>query len=339
MVLAEIGTSWSDINDIIINEDGWNGVLDDGISNGYTNWQLFCSRKPHHQAYQLTQYYIWSFDEESGEFETDGTTNVKSFNPKNDLHKISARYDKHPKFEISEQIKPDYERRKGRGPIKGGSAPRTKLRISSEFSPDKFTSIEQLDAWCDKLFSELTIGEYQIKEAHDYCMILDEKYYNPYHEWLKVGMALRETSNLSTPPSPTKLFATWLLFSAKSPKFKFENVLDMWKLWNDFGEHDSENPVSFGSIRYWARQCDEKKFWKYVIELLTIILMKHLKSPMNMILLLSCMHCIRTSMYVSIKNNIWYEFNNHRWAEIDSGVNLRQKDVKRITSALCFESA
>ena len=331
MVLAEIGTSWNDIGDIIINEDGWNGVLDDGISNGYTNWQLFCSRKPHHQAYQLTQYYMWSFDEDSGEFETDGTTNVKSFNPKTDLYKISARYDKHPKFEMNEQIKPDYERRKGRGPNKGGSAPRAKLRISSEFRPDKFNSIEQLEAWCDKLFSELTIGEYQIKEAHDYCMILDEKYYNPYHEWLKVGMALRETCNLSTPPSPAKLFATWLLFSAKSPKFKFENVTDMWKLWNDFGDHDSENPVSFGSIRYWARQCDEKKFLEVRDRTVDHHINETLKEP-NEYDIAAVLYALYKDKYVcvSIKNNVWYEFNNHRWAEIDSGVNLRQKMSKEL---------
>ena len=43
---------------------------------------LYAQRKPHNQAYQLTQYHLFSFDEETGEFESDGTTTVKSFDMK-----------------------------------------------------------------------------------------------------------------------------------------------------------------------------------------------------------------------------------------------------------------
>ena len=38
----------------------------------------------------------------------------------------------------------------------------------------------------DKTFIELSIEDYIIKETYDYTMILDENYYNPYHEWLEV---------------------------------------------------------------------------------------------------------------------------------------------------------
>ena len=322
MILADISTTWSDINDLIINEDRWNGVLDDGISNGYTNWQLICSRKPHNQAYQLTQYHLFSFDEETGEFESDGTTTVKSFDMKRDMYKLSARYDKHPKFEINDGIKDDYNRRKGKGPSSGG-AQRPKIRISTEFRPERFTSSEQIEAWCDKTFAELSIEDYIIKETHDYTMILDENYYNPYHEWLKVGMALRETD--------TKLFPTWLLFSAKSPKFKFENISDMWKQWQEFADHRTDNPVSVGSIRFWARKCNEKKY----IEVKDKTVDHHINETIKQYTdydVASVLYALYKDRFVcaSIKNNIWFEFKDHRWHEIDSGVYLRQKMSKEL---------
>ena len=51
--------------------------FDDGISNGYTNCSYMLKKKAHN-PYQLTQYHLFSFDEETGEFESDGTTTVKS---------------------------------------------------------------------------------------------------------------------------------------------------------------------------------------------------------------------------------------------------------------------
>ena len=34
--------------------NSWNEVFDDGISAGHTNWQMFGSRKPDNEAYQIT---------------------------------------------------------------------------------------------------------------------------------------------------------------------------------------------------------------------------------------------------------------------------------------------
>ena len=33
----------------------------------------------------------------------------------------------------------------------------------------------------------------------------------------------------------------------------------------------------------------------------------------------------------SIKHKIWYEFNNHKWSEIDSGITLRMKISKSVS--------
>jgi len=51
-------TSWKDLP--IINKNGWNDVLDEGITKGSCNWTLYGSRKPGHEAYKVTHIYRWS---------------------------------------------------------------------------------------------------------------------------------------------------------------------------------------------------------------------------------------------------------------------------------------
>jgi hypothetical protein len=51
-------SSWKDLP--ILNKNGWKDVLDEGITKGSTNWTLYGSRKPGHEAYQLTNMYFWT---------------------------------------------------------------------------------------------------------------------------------------------------------------------------------------------------------------------------------------------------------------------------------------
>lgn len=50
---------------------GWDTVLDEGITKGTTNWQLYGSRKPNHEAYVLTRFWNVSFDTKDKEFVMD----------------------------------------------------------------------------------------------------------------------------------------------------------------------------------------------------------------------------------------------------------------------------
>jgi hypothetical protein len=94
-VLKEIGEVWGKLP--VTND--WDSVLDRGISAGYTNWQLFGSRKPHNQAYELTNHFVARLDLQDNEFELD-QLEVKDFDYKYDFKKLSARYDGHPKFAV-----------------------------------------------------------------------------------------------------------------------------------------------------------------------------------------------------------------------------------------------
>ena len=58
------------------------------------------------------------------------------------------------------------------------------------------------------LHASLDIKDVKIEELHNLTMILDERWYDPYKQWLEIGWALHNTdANL--------LFWTWISFSAK----------------------------------------------------------------------------------------------------------------------------
>ena len=75
----------------------WDKILDDGISKGTTNWQMYGSRKPGHEAYELTEHYRITYDDSDGEFMMD-ELKVSNFELKKNYSKLSVQYEGNPKF-------------------------------------------------------------------------------------------------------------------------------------------------------------------------------------------------------------------------------------------------
>jgi hypothetical protein len=86
----------------------WDSVLDEGISKGTTNWQLFGSRKPGNEAYDLTQHFIIEYDKSDGEFMM---TEMKAtdFDLKNNFIKLSVQNENCPSFKINPKIMDSYK--------------------------------------------------------------------------------------------------------------------------------------------------------------------------------------------------------------------------------------
>ena len=53
-VLKEIENIWDDLP--ITNT--WDDVIDEGVTKGFVNWQLYGSRKPEHQSYRIKYHYV-----------------------------------------------------------------------------------------------------------------------------------------------------------------------------------------------------------------------------------------------------------------------------------------
>lgn len=99
MVLEQLNKKkvWEHL--LLLND--WESVLDEGISKGTTNWQLYGSRKPNCDAYQLTGITLCKYDENDGEFSTIAKK-VSEFDLKTNFKNLTSRYiGSSPRFEIN----------------------------------------------------------------------------------------------------------------------------------------------------------------------------------------------------------------------------------------------
>jgi len=101
-VLPELKNIWDNLP--VIND--WNDILDEGVTKGICNWQLYGSRKPAHQAYMVKYHFQLTYNE--GKW-SDKEYSIDKFSIKQNLYKLSARYTDYPSFPIKKDILPEFE--------------------------------------------------------------------------------------------------------------------------------------------------------------------------------------------------------------------------------------
>lgn len=88
--------------------NSWENVLDEGISKGTTNWQLFGSRKPSNEAYELKYHYKIGFDGDDSEI-TMQEIDIKHFNFQHNLKLLSVQNDSLNEFPKTKQFDKTYK--------------------------------------------------------------------------------------------------------------------------------------------------------------------------------------------------------------------------------------
>lgn len=141
---------------------------------------------------------------------------------------------------------------------------------------------------------------------------------NKYDDWIRVGWCLRTIDH--------RLLDTWIDFSKKSKKF-MEGECE--KMWN----YMKENGLGVGTLHMWAKQDDPEQF-KIIQkqDLASLILTSKNETHHDVA---KVVHHMFKYEYVcvAIKQNLWYEFKNHRWVSCDSGHTLSF----RISTDVCSE--
>ena len=241
-VSDELKDMWEDLP--IIND--WDDVLDEGIVKGYTNWQLYGSRKPGHEAYKLTSHIV--FTKSGGEWSM-REKDIGKFDLETNIRKLSARYSEFPNYEILSEAGDVVEEYKNNLNNKKGKKKTVKNKL--------LDNAAILDDKLEELFESLETLDYIIKETHDYTMALPESYYGPgsHNKWIRVGWALATTSD--------RLFWTWLKFMSrdvcrdtlKGPdgKFDWSNVAEMREMWDSFGSSENSDGLTNRFIIYWCK--------------------------------------------------------------------------------------
>lgn len=317
-IITEINDIWTDLP----KTNSWSDVFDERITRGKNNWQLYGSRKPGNQAYELKYYYTCTIDNDNKSILKENCIKKFKITPET-LPKLSIRYKKNIEFEMNSSVNSEeYERIFNS--LKSNTNVRKSVIIekSNNISYGDITSREILTEAVDSIIDQIDIKDYEVKEAHLYVMCLTENFYEPYDKWIRVGWALRNTSD--------KLFLTWMLFSSRSQKFSFDQIEEYYQQWCGF-KNNTFDGLTKRSIIYWAKRDNPPEYYKIREKTIDFYIENCISSPteFDIAVLLYNMYKDRFCC-VAIERNKWYEYNNHRWLECDSGTELRKMISKDI---------
>jgi P4 family phage/plasmid primase-like protien len=302
--------------------NGWEDVLDEGISKGCVNWQLYGSQKPGHDAYKLSYFLTAEIDKQDNEFMT-VPKNVKEFELSKDICLLSAQYDKHAHFEINPKIAVEYKKRQESQPNKmkkSGSKGKVNLVLEEEDDSNiqlgDISNAEMLKKAMDNIINTLRINEQHIREIHDYTQILPEKYYRPGSHVLnrQVAFALKHTDE--------RLFLSWIMLRSKAADFDYASIPSLYQTWK-YQFNKRPDGVTKRSIMYWAKQDAYEDYEKVKRTTIDYYIEETIFDAADFDYAMVLYHMFKDK-YVcsSITNKKWYTFKRHRW-EKDEGQSLR----------------
>jgi P4 family phage/plasmid primase-like protien len=331
LVLNEIKTGdYPEVDKLPIT-NSWETVLDETISRGTTNWQLYGSNKPGNQRYNMIRIVNVTYDDDN-EFIYDEEVVIPTTHVDKSamFNSICAQYYGNPYFDVNCEFKASLNQSTGgassRKPrrVKPQNNDRLVLSTSGDFSD--VTSVEHLDSMIDDFISSTTdtcCSEHSFRDIYMYLMILPSEYYTEYDKWITVGWALKNVD--------FRMFIVWMKFSSQWSNFSFSDISERFEQWQTFEIGD--NCVTKGSIVYWAREywykfCSENpgtenKFDTIYTSSIDYYVQRSIEEPedYNFAMVLFKMYGDRYKC-ADIKNNIWYEFTNNRWIEANNATTL-----------------
>ena len=332
------------INDLPLKDTcTWNTVLDEGISKGCVNWQLYGSKKPANQAYKLTGVYHITMDETDNEF-CSVPESVSDYEGSFDnFCKLSIRYRNHPEYELQPGMEGILQERSGnRQAKKGGrvlkTVPSGNLKVLSRttsnssivdpqslVSMDRIHTKEQLDMWCAYLEKTLqeSSKDYKISEIHEYAKVLPSRFYGPgsYNDWIRLGFALKNTSDM--------LFITWMVVSAKQAGFDYGKIPEFYDTWCKIDKKTDGNVLTSKSIVYWAKEYSYEEYMNVKGKTLSYFVNISIENP-NDREIAQVLYNLASERFVCATltntSHTWYEFQGHRWF-LDRGLRVRKSGI------------
>jgi len=328
-------------------KNSWEDVFDKGISTGKTPWQLYGSRKPGNDRYQLTHVFQAKWSEDDADFLYPEKP-LSSFDVAANIYKLSVRCKTHISLFMKNSFIQDYEKYKVANRLGGPSdtsnqqtlttiARNAHLDIYNDdfLNPNNISRIrskEELDKYVNNFLDSIQISDYNLRETHEYVMILPPSYYGSgsYDKWIRVGWVLRNTDN--------RLLITWIAFSAQSPTFHYTtDIPDLCERWRNF-DLRKHNGLSRRSLINWTKTDAYDAYERVRNKTIDYFLEQTIRintassskgddrSGCGDTDIAKVLYEVYKHRFVcvSIKGNDWYEYKNHRWHKVDSGTTLRR---------------
>tara|TARA_B110000027_G_C16122127_1_gene303797 strand:+ start:7429 stop:10170 length:2742 start_codon:yes stop_codon:yes gene_type:complete len=314
-VIKEIKNLWQHLPLINSEED----LIDEAVTRAHVPWQLYGSKKPDHKAYFIKYHYEleWSGEDRKWIWQIN---DIEKFNTKKYLPKLSVRYTKHPEVDFQDKIKDKIEEYKlNINKKQRKMSSKITIKKTKGIDLNDITNTQKLDDLVNEMLEQIEErpNDYELKETHQFVMILPEKYWGPgsYDRWIRVGWALKNTS--------TKLLPCWLKFSSQSKEFHFNDIAKIVDMWNKF-DYDNPDGLTARSIMYWAKNDNIIQYKKVREETVSHYIDLTIQNATEFDFA-QVLYQMRKDEFVcvSIQKSVWYEYHGNRWYEIDSGNSLR----------------
>jgi P4 family phage/plasmid primase-like protien len=313
LIMKELNNVWSSLP----TQNTIDQILDEGISKGSTNWQMYGSRKPENEAYQLTYLYKIGFDDSDSEFSIEPQT-INETIIREHFSKLCARYSQHPEFPFHTNFILPIKNKKIKNVINLPSCISNKTSNIKEPMEDiipKITNLSILNETMNLILDNFKDTEYYIKEIHYLTQVLPKKYYEPGSHLLnrEVSFALKDTHE--------DLFLSWVMLRAKADDFDYDDIANLYKEWVNIKL--KQNGITGRSIIYWAQQENKEEYLKIKNKSIDYYIDISIKSSTEFDIANVLYHYFKEKyICTSISNKKWYTFRNHKW-ECDNGQSLR----------------
>ena len=255
MIRDKIIDQLEDIWDDLPIKNTWKDVVDEGVMKGSVNWQLYGSKKPGCESYQLK--YIYRCKSENQHIQINHVDPAKvDFDFKAlCIRNVENCYQGILQRTYEEQ----YQKKKKEcgKKQKSTSIVQTKSlnQCSSVNDMLKHTkNSEELNQIIKEMLEDATIDQ-KYKEVHQYTMTLPQEFWGPgsYSKWIQVGWALKNMKN-------EIMRLTWYLFCSQSSDFDFD-YNDALEQWDRFDIYNKDG-LSYRSIVYWSKTTNYEEYMK-----------------------------------------------------------------------------
>lgn len=283
----------SDLAEILAPTGMKNGVDDvfDEQVIWKNNWQMYGSRKPHSEPYKVTRH--WSVSTADGSIRTehaileDHTEYVEALSIRN-------KYEETP-------LKPDR--------MEEVTAIDISLKQSQEEKDRKTNLYNKI---IQKSESNFKPSCEEINLVRKLIGILNKERANGYGDWIRLGWCLRNIS--------IELLPEWDEFSKHSKKYEAGQCDLLWYRMREGG-------LGIGTLHMWAKQDNHEAYQKLITEDISSLIRNSMsQTDYDIALVIARMfrHRFRCSSH---KHHTWYEYEGHRWKEIEKGYTLFYKEI------------
>lgn len=293
-------------------------VYDEAISSGRNGWLFYGESKPDIPPYLLANVY--EYDPATDEL---SYGEIEDFESRDLIEMFSIRYNLEPtELPIRQSMIGEWETlKKPKSEIAAPAPPKVAEEDLENEIVETSTAVDTVSGKIPEWAQFRGYDEGQIELAKTLAReCLSKERMDGFHTWLEVGWCLH------TIDSGLEMFDVWMEVSAKSDKFRMNNInalrADWQKNWNR-GESDSK--LTLASLRFWAK-LDNPQRYKEIVDddLIDKIQNKVYECNHHHVGLI--MHEIFSGHYRSTadsKSVDWYEFKNHVWRKLQKGIEIR----------------